>query len=99
MREFSHVWSSAASSGGQTAIQVTGDVCFSQWLFIGSTGVSTATGIVQSGPTSSGPWGTDGFSTDVTSGACVPVRITGPLQWVRPHFNSTGMACYVVGNS
>lgn len=99
MRELDVQWSSNASSGAQSAIEVHGSITHTLWLVTGSTGVSTATALIQSGFTSSGPWADEAFSTAVSSGTCVALRLTGPLHWVRPVLTSTGMSVRVIGNS
>lgn len=97
MREFDQIWSSNGSSGAQTAVEVHGCPTHTAFYFQGSTGVATATVTVESGPTSGGPFANEGGSTSLTSGAMVVVRITGPLAWVRPNLNSTGITVRAIG--
>lgn len=97
MREFDQQWSSNASSGAQTAVEVLGDVVASAWYFRASTGVATATVTVQSALSSGGPWFDEGGSTALTSGVQIVVRVSGPLGWVRPVCNSTGITVRAIG--
>lgn len=99
MREFDQIWSSVSSSGAQTAVEVHGDCLQSAWYFKASTGVATATIIVQSALSSDGPWFDEGGSTALTSGTMHVVRIAGPLGWARPFCNSTGITVRGVGVS
>ena len=97
MRVFDQRWSSAASTGGQTAVQVTGEVMQSVWFFTASTGVSTATIRAQHALSSGGPWFDEGASTALSSGALQVFHIDGPLLWVRPYCGSTGISVRVIG--
>lgn len=97
MLEFRQRWSSVATSGGQAAIKVTGDVLQSAWYFTASTGESTATGIVQSAESSGGPWYDEAASTELSSGITVVLRVPGPFEWVRPWCGSTGITVRAIG--
>ena len=87
MREFDQVWVFSGTSGGGTAVEVTGSVNFSAWYATVST-ASTATLTVQSALASTGPWFDEGSCT-LSTGSGGIVRIQGPFGWVRPYNNST----------
>lgn len=99
MRELDVSWSSVASSGAQTAVEIHGDLLHSAWYFKASTGVSTATYLVQSALSSGGPWVDEGGSTALTSGTMMVTRITGPMGWARPSVNCTGVTIRAIGVS
>jgi len=99
MRELDCTWSSNASSGAQTAVEVHGDVLYTAFYIKASTGVDTATVTIQSAQSSGGPWFDEGGSTALTVGTQIVVRIAGPFGWVRPHINSTGNTIRAIGVS
>jgi hypothetical protein len=99
MREFDQIWSSNASSGAQAGVEVHGTPLQTAFYFQASTGVATATVTVESALSVNGPWATEGGSTALTSGILVVVRITGPLGFVRPVLNSTGITVRAIGVS
>jgi hypothetical protein len=99
MRELDYVWSSVSSSGAQSHVRVIGDLLNSAWYFKASTGVATATVIVQSALSSGGPWFDEGGSTTLTSGTLHVVRVSGPMGFARPHVNSTGITVRAIGVS
>ena len=99
MRELDYTWSSVGSSGAQTAVRVIGDLLHSAWYFKASTGVATATILVQSALSSGGPWADEGGSTALTSGTVQVVRVSGPMGWARPWVNSTGVTVRAIGVS
>ena len=97
MREFDQQWSSNASTGGQAAVQVTGDVMESAWYCEASAG-STNGITIQTGPNSTGPWFNEASTVLAVSGGAV-LRVTGPFIWVRPYWTSTGGTVRCVGVS
>ena len=88
MREFDQTWTFSGTSGGGTAVEVTGDVVQSAWYVRVST-ASTATVTIQSALTSTGPWYDELGTGALSTGASMVLRMAGPFAWVRPHNNST----------
>lgn len=99
MRELDQIWSSNGTTGGQVAVEIHGDLRHSAWYFSASTGVATATIIVQSALSSAGPWFDEGGSTAVTSGTMMVVRVQGPMGFARPYLGSTGITVRAIGVS
>lgn len=97
MPELDYTWSSVGTTGAQTAVRVHGDLLASAWYFKASTGVATATVIVQSALSSGGPWFDEGGSTAFSSGTVHVVRVNGPMAWARPYVGSTGITIRAIG--
>lgn len=100
MLEFDYTWTFASSTGGGADPRFIGHTSpLSVAFTIQTSGGSSGTGTLQSGPSSAGPW-FNVTSTSLATGAYWVGAVTGPVgPWVRAYANCTGMICQVQGIS
>ena len=100
MITFDYVWSSATSTGGQTAVLLDAGCDADSWrVFARSSTVTATTVAVQIAESTAGPW-VSIASTSISTGVSIAMDFSGPLfGYVRAYSGSTGATIRLVGVS